>query len=230
MLPLKPEHHAAARDLVSWLKGEAGTQPYKAAASIDAMVQGYVDDLTRYFLDVLDRGLTVPAAARGHRLSIGLLAERAYDAGMEEGGADPAEKDDTDEQAVTDWETEQNSHVADLWAAVKQLRTDRKTLGKDEYNARQLTINNRLAQWGESLRNLWSLAKANAQRNMTVVWKVGPTEHCATCAELNGQRHRLKWFLDKGYIPQENGSDMLDCHGFNCQCTLEDLKGNTVMP
>jgi len=228
--PLKPEHHAAARAIVDWLRGEAGTRPFKAADGIDEMVQGYIDDLTRNFLDVLDADLSVPAAARSHRLSIGLLAERAYDAGMTEGGADPDEKDDTDETAITDWETEQNSHVADLWADVKQLRKDKPDLSKDEYNARHLTINDRLAQWGESLRNLWSLAKANAQRNLSVIWHVGDTEHCVTCKGLDGQQHRLKWFLDKGYIPQENGSDTLDCNGFNCQCHLDDLKGNQVMP
>lgn len=226
---LTPEHHAAAARLAEWL-ARGGGVPFKASDSIDSLVRGYVDDLNRDFLDVLDGNTSAPAAARSHRLSIGLLAEPAYDAGMQDGGADPDEKDDTDEAAISDWETEQNSHVADLWDAVKQLRQDRKQLTPDEYTARQLTINNRIGQWGESLRNLYSLAKANAQKNKTVIWHYGDTDHCDTCQELNGQRHRLKWFLDKGYIPQENGSDTLDCHGYHCQCHLDDMNGEQVMP
>lgn len=202
----------------------------KASSAIDGMIRGYLDDLNREFLDVLDGNTSTPAAARAHRLSIELLAEPAYDAGMEDGGADPDEKDDIDEAAISDWQSEQDSHVDDLWADVKQLRKDRPDLGPDDYAARQLIINNRLGQWSESLRNLYSLGKANAQKNKSVTWNYGDTDHCDTCDGLNGQRHRLKWFLDRGYIPQQNGSQTLDCHGYHCQCTLDADDGEQVMP
>lgn len=226
---LTPEHHAAAARLAEWL-AHGGGVPFKATDSIDSLVRGYVDDLSSAFLDVLDGARSVPAAQRGHLAMLPDLAERAYDAGLQEGGVDPADKDDQDEEAINEWVSTQSGFVAGLWADVKQLRADRKDLTPDEYAARQLTINDRIGQWGESLRNLWSLAKANAQKNKTVVWHFGDTDHCATCQELNGQKHRLKWFLDKGYIPQENGSDTLECHGYHCQCHLDDMQGEQVMP
>jgi len=227
---LTPEHHAAARELAQWLAGQASGLPFKATDGIDSLVQGYVDDLTRNFLDVLDGAQSIPRATRAHMALIDKNAVLGYEAGMTDGGADPAEIDDVDNAAINDWVETQDSHVSDLWADVKQLRADKPELSKDDYAARQLTINDRLAQWGESLRNLYSLGKANAQRNKSVTWHFGDTDHCDTCAKLDGQRHRLKWFLDKGYIPQENGSGTLDCHGYHCQCTLDDDNGEQVMP
>ncbi len=210
-------------------KWQAAAFPMKAS-TIDGLVRGYVDDLTRDFLDVLDGRRSIPQAENGHRNMLPDLGELAYEAGMEDGGADPAERDDVDEAAIADWVASQEPQVGGLWADIKQLRTDKKNLDEDEFAARQLTINDRIGQWGESLRNLYSLAKANAQKNVSVTWEFGDTDHCDTCQSLNGQRHRLKWFLDKGYIPQENGSQTLDCHGFHCQCELVDDEGNTVMP
>lgn len=202
-----------------------------AAEGIDAMVQGYVDDLTKNFLDVLDGGMSVPAAVRGHHLFVTTLADRAYDAGMEEGGADPDDKDDADEAAVNDWTSTQEGAIGGLWDDVKQLRKDKPDLDKDEYAARQLTINDRLGQWGESLRNLYSLAKAMAQKNKSGTWKLGATEqHCGTCAELDGQTHRLSWYLKKGYIPQQNGSATLECGGWHCDCTIEAEDGTVLLP
>jgi hypothetical protein len=203
----------------------------KAASEIDSLIRGYVDDLTRNFLDVLDGAMSVPAAVRAHQRYIDTLAEQAYDAGMTDGGADPAEKDSADEETFNAWIVEQDSHIEGLWDAVKQLRKEAGDLTTDEYNARQLAINDRIGQWGESLRNLYSLAKANAQRNLSVTWALGATEmHCETCAGLDGQRHRLKWFIDKGLIPQQNGSQTLQCGGWRCDCTLSDDSGNQIMP
>lgn len=224
------QHHAAARDLAAWLAGQRGTGPLKADGGIATLVQVYLDDLTRNALDVLDGKTSAPAAERAHRRLVDDNAEEAYDLGMTDGGADPADKDDTDEEALNGWVVTQDGFVAGLWADVKQLRADRKDLSKDDYAARLRGIMDRIGQWGDSLRNLYSLAKANAQKNKSVTWHYGDTDHCATCQSLNGQRHRLKWFLDKGYIPQENGSDTLDCRGFNCQCHLDDDKGEQVMP
>ncbi len=208
---------------------QAAAFPQKAG-DIDGLVQTYIDDLTRDFLNVLDGALSVPRATNSHRTMLPDLAEQAYDFGMVDGGAQLADKDDTDEAAINDWVSGQDSQVGGLWDDIKQLRTDKKTLSPDDFAARQLTINDRISQWGASLRNLYSLAKANAQRKVMVTWHYGDTDHCATCQSLNGQRHKLGWFLDNGYIPQENGSDTLDCHGFNCQCELVNDDGETIMP
>jgi len=221
---VSPAHHKAALAVAAIVAGMV------KASGIDALVRGYVDDLTRNFLDVLDGKLSMPAAVKQHHLFLNELAEQAYDLGMTDGGADPAEKDDTDEAAIADWNIGQDGQVQGLWADAKQLRADKGELSKDEFEARHSALMDRLAQWGDSLRNLYSLAKGNAQKNQMVTWHFGDTDHCDTCAKLDGQRHRLSWFLDKGYIPQENGSETLDCHGFHCQCTLTNDKGEQVMP
>ena len=63
------------------------------ASEIDGLVRGYVDDLTRDFLDVLDGQRSVPQAENGHRNMLPDVGELAYEAGMTDGGADPYERE-----------------------------------------------------------------------------------------------------------------------------------------
>ena len=223
----------AVSSLDLWLRGQAGNVPYKATPEgIDAMVQGYVDDLTRDFLDVLDGHRSVPKSERGHRGYVEQLAEPAYDAGMTDGGADPADKDDTDEAAINDWVSTQEQAIGGLWDDIKQLRTDEihshGQMSKDEYAARQLTINDRIALWGQSLRLLYADAKARAQKDAVVHWVLGEAEHCEDClayAEL--KPHRMSWWQDQGRMPQSRD---LACHGFNCACSLQNRDGDVLYP
>ena len=64
--------------------------------------------------------------------------------------------------------------------------------------------------------------------NRMVTWHLGATEkHCKTCAKLDGQRHKISWFMDRNYIPHTPGAGM-DCGGYNCDCRLVDKDGNEI--
>jgi len=80
----------------------------------------------------------------------------------------------------------------------------------------------RIDLWvNKGLRRIFELGKLSAQSNQMMEWVVGPTEHCTTCADANGQRHRAKDWMRAGIMPQ---SDSLECGGFRCQCSLAPTK------
>jgi hypothetical protein len=75
--------------------------------------------------------------------------------------------------------------------------------------------------WVDSLRTLGELGRAYARQNEKVQWTLGDTEvHCETCLRLSHMKpHRVSWFTNRGYIPRQNGSAMLDCGGWQCDCS-----------
>lgn len=76
------------------------------------------------------------------------------------------------------------------------------------------------------LDSIYGEAKMRGSKNIVVTWELGQTEkHCQTCSSLNGQRHRLSWFISRNYIPRRPGAAM-DCNGYNCDCKLKDKNGN----
>ncbi len=58
----------------------------------------------------------------------------------------------------------------------------------------------------------------------SLVWKLGPTEHCASCLRFADHgpypvADFVRVVLEQGYLPQ---SGKLDCLGYHCQCRLEE--------
>jgi hypothetical protein len=51
-------------------------------------------------------------------------------------------------------------------------------------------------------------------------WVLGPTEHCTTCAKLEGLVKRGSWWRDN-VLPQNPPNEKLECGGWRCQCNLE---------
>lgn len=204
----------AAQAVVDLLTGKAITGP----------VREYEVILEKMVNRALSRGTTPREFAAEHRGLLREFAKLAFLDGLKVGGVD--ELDEDDEDTVAGWLKEQLAHVSDFAAFVCGVRK----LPPDERAGAESQATQRLVYWVQSLETLRGLGRASAQRNMMVTWRVGDTEHCPTCQSLNGKRRRWKWFTDRGYIPQENGSDVLECGGYRCACVLRDDKGKQVMP
>lgn len=192
-----------------------------AQKSVNEVLRQYEDTLTRFAFEVL-RGGDAVDFRRSHKALIRSLAPEAYAEGLREGGVSQDEMDDEDAATVRDWIAEQVSHVNDFaaWLASGDPRNS-------EDKRRQMA--ERVALWVQALDNLGALGRASAKANQMGVWRMGDTEHCDTCRELNGARHRLKWFTSKGYIPREVGSATLDCGGYNCQCGIYSESGERLL-
>jgi hypothetical protein len=60
-----------------------------------------------------------------------------------------------------------------------------------------------------------------SEKNQRLRWVYGDTQHCETCAQLNGIVAFASEWEQAGVQPQSPPNDLLTCGGWNCQCILE---------
>jgi hypothetical protein len=119
----------------------------------------------------------------------------------------------------------QFTFIDDVFAKLKELR---KSGTQDEQAA---YIEGRADGYTASIQGIYSYAKIEAGGDRPGKWEYGDTDHCETCADLNGQIHPLSWFVDNGFIPQQTGSPTLACGGWRCQCRIVDPEtGDQLVP
>lgn len=192
-------------------------------------VDDYEVDLSEMVVDVLNGDAAASKLGAKLRALIRRAApEMGLEALEEAGSGDPAADYDDAVTAIVDgWIADQldyvDGFVADTGAATRAN-------AGDEWEARQASIIDRVTLWAGSLANLGAKVKADYLANKPGTWVYGDTDHCDTCQKLNGQRHRLRWFTERGFIPQQNGSETLECGGWRCQCTIVDDEGNQLLP
>lgn len=193
-------------------------------------VAGYAGDyyvtLTEIVTGTLNGLQDATDQARQHRQLIRDYAESTYVEGMVESGQFKdarearANLEDDDERRIEQWIKDQTAHVKDYANATAQAADDIDKQG---------AILERAKLWQNAVAEIGNFGRASGQANVMVTWKYGDTDHCDTCQELNGKRHRLKWFTTRGYIPRQVASETLDCGGWNCQCKLENDAGELVL-
>src|SRR3989304_59135 len=183
----------------------------KAEATIDDMLSGYEGDL---------QGLIESLLRGGHRLSksdfrrdmkgqIRDYAREGFRIAWEEGGGDVAEAKPDELGKIQDWTKEQQAHVNDFsdWLTAKDSDLD--------------AVLGRVAFWVAAFLSFLNDIKTLAMGDPIGEWEYGDTEHCDTCLELNGQRHRVSWFTERGYYPRKPGAE-LDCGGGRCPCQVKN--------
>lgn len=140
------------------------------------------------------------------------LGQQAYQDGLEEGGVNPEDMDDRDRAALQEWLSIQSPFVTNFANRVFS----------NELSEAQIAAHAEM--WGnKSLRDAFQLGQASAQWNQVFEWVLGPTgESCSDCLRLSGQRHRMRDWRKKGWLP---GAEKLECSGYNCLCSLEPTPG-----
>ena len=180
-----------------------------------------VDSVTRQFCSRLHRIIKDAWAGMGEdtetrlRELIEYHISAAYFEGLTAGGIEPEDYDDEMAAEADSLVFEQFAHVEGLVVAIEEAQN-----AEDKRSA----VQQRAEMWCRSVESAGLAGLNRAKATEMVVWRVGPTEHCKTCAWLNGQKHRRKWFTDNGYIPRQAGSQTLECNGYNCQCELVPVK------
>lgn len=218
-----PTLHLAVRQvLAAYMLGAASTKSVQGAAD------HFTNQLTRFAIDAWEGGMDKVDFQRAMRALLKEDAEDVYIEGMIEGGYEDETEarenmDEADSAAIADFYTEQSGFVGSFAADVLEVKT-----AENKTQAQQ-AIFDRIDVWANSLSALGATGRASAQKNEMGEWEYGPTEHCPTCERLNGQRHRMKWWVSKGYIPRQPGSAMLECKGFNCQCRIKNDKDETIL-
>ena len=101
-------------------------------------------------------------------------------------------------------------------------------LAADIYGGRYEEIGDlvdRMSLWRNTAEGIYATGQLARRDNTYFAWRVGPTEHCADCARLNGQIHTASEWRASGWRPQ---SHRLECEGFRCQCFLQETSGPSV--
>lgn len=173
-------------------------------------------EFVRALTDLIQAGMNSDVNRRRFgtvlRANLSRLGRKAYQDGLDDGGAgvgdDGLSEDDLAEIATV--LAEQNTYVAPFADSI--------------FSGTQVNAEARATMWAnKSLDAFYQRGLLSADRNGLYEWRLGSTEqHCDDCLRLNGQKHRLKDWHKKGWIPR---SQKLACKGFNCDCDLFSTKG-----
>jgi len=140
---------------------------------------------------------------------------KAYRDGLTDGGTDPDEIDEEQVNEIASIKQEQSQYVTSFGETLFKGDgvSDAQAIGKAE-------------MWfNKSIMPFYQKALLSADKNGMFEWVYGQTEHCADCLRLSGQRHTMKNWNKSGYLPQSNGSEELECGGFNCKCKFVRVYG-----
>lgn len=162
---------------------------------------------------------------RRHKALIKEMAPKEWAEGWEEGGGDPDDIGRDESVMVDDFVIEQQAHVNDFsdWLASPDSDLDQ--------------VPNRLDLWEASIKNLGDIAKAHAQGDPALTFRMegGATENgCDECDEFEGQTHKLSWWTGKNPAGQDytkrNGNDAFGCGRWhNCPHHFYNRKGEMVI-
>ncbi len=158
------------------------------------------DEMTRRRFGIVARAL------------ITKYGRRAYEDGLEVGGIEDAELDDSDRAEILSLTAQQSAYVT----AIGQ------TLFKGD-GITDIEAANKPTLWfNKSITPFFDAGLVSADKNGLYEWVYGDTEHCDDCQRLNGQKHRLKDYYVKGWLPK---ASTLKCGGYNCACQLKRTTG-----
>ena len=192
--------------------------------TIGQVVTRYNDQLTNAVYDVWNGHSAAVDLRRAHKAMLKDFAPRVYEEGMREGGIDEIDEEDQEalDEAVGDWLGSQFDHVNQFARDVDDAKKNK--------DGRPVILD-RVSMWVDSLRSLGDLGRAYALKNEKGQWKFGATEqHCETCLKLSKMKpHRVSWFVERGYIPRQNGSDTLECGGWKCDCSIVNKRGDQLL-
>lgn len=158
-----------------------------------------------------DEKMTRSSWSASMRKIIRSSGKKAFSDGLADGGVlDPPSDDDL----VT---------INTLISSASQYVTK---LGATLYQGDGITDNLadvKATMWyNKTITPLYQAGLASADSNSIYEWVYGDAEHCTDCKRLNGQRHRLRAWMQRGLMPQ---SDILECGGYHCKCKLVKSRG-----
>ena len=167
--------------------------------------------------DYLQGDITLGRAVDRMTLAMSEAYIATIDIAYEDGGGSLPVDEDTASWARSELQA-QLGYVDSLFETLKELKKD------GEFDA-NMEGANRADRYTSALDGFYNGVKLQGAENKMLTWNLGTTEtHCKTCLNLDGQRHRGKWFIARGYIPRKPGSST-DCGGYHCDCSLTDDDG-----
>ena len=189
------------------------------AADIGAINAFYHDAISEVLISYFDGGSLAASRNAFKRAATEAFGE-AFEAGWVEGGGELP----FDGEALT-WF---NERLAQEMVFIEGLFQEAKELKKDPEFDYFAWATSHADSYTRTLASIYNHAALIVGNNRVVEWRLGATEkHCRDCAKLDGQRHKISWFMDRNYIPHTPGSST-ECQGYNCDCKLIDRNGDEI--
>lgn len=224
-MPDLPRAFAALRRLAAFVgadeRGPVVVEEFTAAM----LALDYEVRLSEYVADVFNGEMDADILALAHRQLIRSYGYDVYLEGMRDGGIDDPEANLTeeDEARIFAFINDQLSHVLPF---ARDAQAARELPTVAERAAAQRAINERVKLWGQRMAEHGATGTASARGDRLARWVLGPTEHCRDCLHYAGFKpHRLSYWMRRT-LPRSHD---LECHGFNCRCTLQDPQTGEVL-
>jgi len=143
---------------------------------------------------------------------------RAWYEGMRENGLKPSDMEPEWEAELQDIILSEIMHVQEFASAIQQAAINDRLAGTPE--ASFGALNARAGLWVNRYNDVRNRAIV-ATKEQKLEWIYGDTEHCETCARLNGIiAWASEWDL-AGVHPQQPPNPVLECGGWRCKCRLQ---------
>jgi len=196
-----------AVEIKRWQIERAGFEGIKTIAYYDRSLSRAVRD---FYGGEIDAGEFIDEMIR---LVEGQLT-RAWNEGMRGNGLDPR-KDMTDAwRGILQGEiNSEMDHILDYAGQIEQAAASQAPIAP---------LMGRVALWVNRYQDMLNLSLiTTAKQDDRFKWIYGDTQHCETCASLNGVVATKEQWDASGFRPQNPPNQMLDCGGWRCQCRLE---------
>lgn len=223
MMPLQPSQimRAIVRAVPSVipLLAPETLQALKAADNYDSIRMVMRADIWGSVFGYLSGGSLADARSR---MATGVAKGyiETADAAFQDGGGELPIDEETASWAKGQLDA-QLSFVDSLFDALKDIRK------AGDFDAGDIA-SARADGYASALDGFYNEVRLRGSKNIIGYWRLGNTEkHCPSCSELNGQGHKISWYIERDYIPRKSGC-ALDCGGWECDCRLEDRFGNEI--
>lgn len=168
----------------------------------------FEDFLSRAISEQMDRR----RAGTIMRALVTKYGRAAYADGLAMGGVEMADASNEDLAAIASLARDQSTYVTNFLS----------TVYSEDGLPTGLVGSKPELWWNKSISPFYTAGLMSGDRNGMYEWSYGDTEHCDDCQRLNGQRHRMREWLNSGWIPK---SSKLACKGYRCKCEFNKSSG-----
>jgi len=140
----------------------------------------------------------------------------AWRLGMRENDVSEMDEDGEMQEIVDGIVASEREHIPDFAEYITTVALNADTMGEAITG-----VDSRLQMWinrYEDVRNQAIMYTADEKTKM--IWIYGDTQHCETCAALNGIVAYAREWDESGLQPQSPPNPNLECGGWHCQCQL----------
>lgn len=191
----------------------------KASGDLGSINSAYNDAIVQALVNYFDGGALASSRNAFKRAMVEAFGS-TFDTGTVDGGGELPFTGD-----ALDWfnarVSQESGYIDLLFAEAKQLKKEK---GFDYF----AWATARADGYVNTLREIYNVAKMMAMSDKMVTFEGDDgAESCDTCQKLKGKRHKISWFVARGYVPPFGVG--LDCHpGRRCQHYLVDDNGDII--